>query len=114
MRKHQKRSLWLVVLFGLVSRAEITDGIEHLFFLVPDQAIIIPAPLLNGKTAGERHPYRVSRLIKDKHGECSNQVIEEAVLRIPEIRVAFARIIPRKNTLRKHLAEFEECFPVMD
>jgi hypothetical protein len=104
----------LVVLFCLVSRAEIADGIENLFFLVPDKTIIIPAPPLNEKTTGKRHTHRVSRFIKDKHGECGYQVVEEAVFRIPEVRVAFTRILPCKNAIRKHLAEFVECFRVMD
>jgi hypothetical protein len=56
----------------------------------------------------------MSWFIEDKHGECSYQVVEEAVFRIPEIRVSFARILPRKNTLRQHLTEFEEGFPVMN
>ena len=80
----------LVVLFCLVSRAEIADGIENLFFLVTDKTIVIPSPLLNEKTTGKRHTHRVSRFIEDKHGESNYQVIEESVLRIPEIRVAFA------------------------
>jgi hypothetical protein len=110
----QKKFLFLAVLFSLVSRAEIADGIEDLFFLVPDETIIIPAPLLNEKTTGKGHTHRMTRLIENKHGECCYQVIEEAVLRIPEVRVAFARILPCKNTLMKHLAEFEECLPVMN
>src|SRR5665647_1794891 len=100
--------------FSLVSGAEIANGIEHLFFLVPYEAIIIPAPLFNRKTTGERHPHRVSRLVKYKHSECGYQVIEEAVLWVPEIRVTFTRVIPRKTPFRKHFTEFFECFRVVD
>ena len=95
-------------------RAEVADGIKNLFFLVPDETIIIPPPLFNEKTTGEWHTHGMTRLIEDKHGESCYQVIEEAVHRIAEVRVALARIIPRKNTRRKHLAEFAECFRVMD
>jgi hypothetical protein len=109
-----KRSVFLLVLFCLVRRTEIADGIENLFFLVPDETIIIPAPPLNEKTTGKGHTHGVSRFIEDKHSESSYQVIEEAVLRIPEVRVTFARILPRKNTLRQHFTEFEEGFPVMN
>jgi len=75
-------------LFSLVRRAEVADGIEDLFFLVPDETIIIPAPLFNEKTTGKWHTHRMTRLIENKHGESCNQVIKEAVHRIAEVRVA--------------------------
>ena len=75
-------------LFGLVCRAKIANRIEHFFLFVADQAIIILSPLLHKKTTGKRHSYRMSRFVKDEHGKCGNQVIEQAVLWIPEIRIA--------------------------
>jgi hypothetical protein len=76
------------VLFGLVSRAEVADGIKNILFLIPDEAIIIPAPLLNGKTAGKWHTHWMTRLIEYKHGKCCYKVIEEAVHGVAEVRVA--------------------------
>jgi len=56
----------------------------------------------------------MSRLVKNKHSKRSNQVIEDSVLRITEIRVAFARVIPCETPVGKHFAEFAEYFQVPD
>ncbi len=80
----------------------------------PDQAVIIPATLFDRKSAWKRHTNRMSWFIKDKHRERSNQVIEDPVLRITEIRVAFARVIPRETPIGKHFAESVEYFQVPD
>jgi hypothetical protein len=81
-------------LFCLVGRAKVADRIKYLFFLVPDETIIILAPLFNKKTTGERHADGMSGFVKDKHRECSDEIIKETVLGVPEIGIAFTRIIP--------------------
>jgi hypothetical protein len=106
--------LFISGIFGLAGRAEIADRIVHILFLVADQAIIVPPTLFNRKTTRERHTYGMSRFIKDEHSKRGYQVIEQAVLRIPEVRVTFAGVIPQKTSLRNHYAEFTKCLGVSE
>ena len=58
------------IFFRLLRRAEVADRIKNFFFLVPDQAVIFIATLLNLKPTRERHPDGMAGFIQDKHREC--------------------------------------------
>ena len=100
------------ILLALPGRAEIADREKHLFFPVPDQAVERPVPVLDRKTARERHADRMARRIEHKHRKCGHQVIEEPVLRGIMKRGSLCMFIPGKAAIRDHRAELFERFAI--
>src|SRR5271157_1344668 len=70
--------LWHFTLFG---RAKITDREWDVLFLITDRAIKGAVFSFDGKTARERHPNRVARLIEHEHREAGYEMVKAPISR---------------------------------
>ena len=93
--------------------AKVAEATRHLFLLVPDRAVVFPVLLLDPETPGEGHSFRVSGQAEDEHGECPDEIIEEGVGRVRQVRDIFALQVTGETTGWDHREVFTEEWRVL-